>query len=527
MKIFAPHALDFYKADHAPQYPKNTTMVYSNETPRSASRASHVRLEMDGHETVLFAGLTGWIKWFLIDCWNESFFSQPKEKVLAKYKRRMDNALGPGAVSIDRLAALHDLGFMPLHIKALPEGSLVPMRVPMFTLRNTHEKHPDFFWLTNYIESVMSADTWKTITNATTAHQYATVLRKYAELTGTHPDFCAWQGHDFSFRGLSGVHDAAQSGFGHLLSFYGTDTVPAIDYAEDYYNADSDKEMVGGSVPASEHSVMCAGGDTGEVETIRRLISEIYPSGIVSVVSDTWDFWNVITKTALELKDVILNRPVNALGMAKVVFRPDSGDPVKILTGYTPDEYHAYNGPTSSNKAFTCKVTGKLLSSLEIKGAVECLWDIFGGTTTDKGFKQLNERVGLIYGDSITISRANEILQRLMSKGFASGNVVFGIGSYTYQHITRDTYGMAVKATAVIVDGELRELFKDPKTDDGMKKSAKGLLRVEREGDTFVLYDQQTWEQEASGALETVFLDGKLVKDQSLAEIRARVGFIK
>jgi nicotinamide phosphoribosyltransferase len=172
-------------------------------------------------------------------------------------------------------------------------------------------------------------------------------------------------------------------------------------------------------------------------------------------------------------------------------------------------------------------VTGKLLSSLEIKGAVECLWDIFGGTTTDKGFKQLNERVGLIYGDSITISRANEILQRLMSKGFASGNVVFGIGSYTYQHITRDTYGMAVKATAVIVDGELRELFKDPKTDDGMKKSAKGLLRVEREGDTFVLYDQQTWEQEASGALETVFLDGKLVKDQSLAEIRARVGFIK
>jgi len=154
------------------------------------------------------------------------------------------------------------------------------------------------------------------------------------------------------------------------------------------------------------------------------------------------------------------------------------------------------------------------------KGAVQCLWDTFGGTVNAEGFKMLDEHVGLIYGDSITLERADQILKRLKAKGFASSNVVFGIGSYTYQYVTRDSFGFAMKATYAEVNGEGSELFKDPATDNGTKKSAKGLLRVEFEDGKFVLYDQQTKEQEAQGCLQTVFKDGKLVKETSIEEIR-------
>jgi nicotinamide phosphoribosyltransferase len=156
-------------------------------------------------------------------------------------------------------------------------------------------------------------------------------------------------------------------------------------------------------------------------------------------------------------------------------------------------------------------------------GAVETLWDIFGGTVTSEGYKVLNERVGLIYGDSITLDRAERILQRLKDKGFASCNIVFGIGSYTYQYNTRDTFGFAMKGTYGIVNGECREIFKDPITDGGTKKSAKGLLRVEKEDGKYVLYDQQTPLQELSGELQTVFRNGKLYNEHTLTEIRNRV----
>ena len=194
-------------------------------------------------------------------------------------------------------------------------------------------------------------------------------------------------------------------------------------------------------------------------------------------------------------------RQPNELGLAKTVFRPDSGDPVKIICG----DPEAPEG------------------SPAFKGAVECLWDVFGGTQTEAGFKVLHERVGLIYGDSITLERAKHILEGLAAKGFASSNLVLGVGSYTYQYITRDSFGFAMKATWGQVNGQGRDIFKDPITDSGLKKSAKGLLRVEKEGDDFVLYDQQTPEQEKQGAFETVFEDGKLLVDDTLDNIRARL----
>lgn len=497
MKINPITAKDFYKTGHIFQYPEGTEMVYSNFTPRSNRLSNNP--DCDGN--LVFFGLQGVIKWFLIDLWNEEFFNKPKEEVVGYYKRRLDTSLGSDSVAINHIEALHDLGYLPLEIKALPEGSIVPMKVPVFTVKNTH---PEFFWLTNMLETSLSSECWKSSTTATTAYSYRKLLEEYADKTGSPREFIDWQGHDFSMRGLSGIYDASQSGSAHLLSFTGTDTISAIDYLENYYNANAENELIGGSVPATEHSVMCMGGKDDEVDTFKRIITELYPSGVVSIVSDTWDFWNVITNTASILKEEILSRKQNAIGLSKVVFRPDSGNPVKVICGYTDNEIKKNNE----------------LSEPEIKGAVECLWDIFGGTVNDKGYKVLDQHVGLIYGDSITLKRAKDILSGLEAKGFASCNIVFGIGSYTYQYVTRDTYGFAMKATYGVVNGEGREIFKDPITDSGTKKSAKGFLRVERENGKYVLYDQQTVEQEKQGCLETVFLDGALVKEQSLAEIR-------
>ena len=492
IKINPLNAIDFYKADHRRQYPVGTEYVYANFTPRSSRLA---KMLPDFDDKIVFFGLQGFIKHFLIETWNEGFFNQPKAKVIAAYKRRMDNALGEGAVPVEHIEALHDLGYLPLKIKALPEGSRVNIKVPVLTIINTD---PNFFWLTNYIETVLSAELWKSCTTASIAYEYKRLLTQYAEKTGAPLDFVAVQGHDFSSRGMSGIYDAAQSGVGHLTSFIGTDSVASIDYAEEYYNATG---VVGVSVPATEHSVMCMGSEESEIKTFRRLICELYPSGVVSIVSDTWDFWRVITEFSLELKSEILNRQPNALGLAKVVFRPDSGDPVKIICG-DPDAER---------------------DSPAYKGAVQCLWEIFGGTETAQGYKVLNERVGLIYGDSITLERAQNILKGLEAKCFASNNLVFGIGSYTYNYLTRDSFGFAVKATWGQVNGVGRELFKDPVTDSGVKKSAKGLLRVEQTENGFELFDQQSFEQEKMGALQTVFENGQLLRECSLDQIRERL----
>lgn len=492
IKINPLNAIDFYKADHRRQYPVGTEYVYANFTPRSSRLA---KMLPDFDDKIVFFGLQGFIKHFLIETWNEGFFNQPKAKVVAAYKRRMDNSLGEGAVPVEHIEALHDLGYLPLKIKALEEGSRVNIKVPVLTIINTD---PNFFWLTNYIETVLSAELWKSCTTSTIAYEYKRLLTQYAEKTGVPLDFVAVQGHDFSSRGMSGIYDAAQSGVGHLTSFIGTDSVASIDYAEEYYNATG---VVGVSVPATEHSVMCMGSEESEIETFRRLICELYPSGVVSIVSDTWDFWRVITEFTVELKLDILNRQPNALGLAKVVFRPDSGDPVKIICG-DPDAE---------------------LDSPAYKGAVQCLCEIFGGTETAQGYKVLNERVGLIYGDSITLERAQNILKGLETKGFASNNLVFGIGSYTYNYLTRDTFGFAVKATWGQVNGVGRELFKDPVTDSGVKKSAKGLLRVEQTNNGFELFDQQSFEQENMGVLQTVFENGQLLRECSLDQIRERL----
>lgn len=514
MKINPINQIDFYKTGHRQQYPAGTNLVYSNFTPRSSRLAKTLPKYFD--DKVVFFGLQGFIKWFLMDTWNSEFFNKPKDVVVAAYKRRMDTSLGPDSVPVDHIEALHDLGYLPIRIKAIREGSKMNMKIPVLTIENTL---PEFFWLTNYLETVISAELWKPCTNATIAHNYKAILSHWANITGAPSDFVQFQGHDFSFRGMSGMCDAASSGAAHLLSFVGTDTIPAIDYLENYYNANAEKELIGTSVPASEHSVMSMGSKEGELETFRRMITETYPSGIVSIVSDTYDFWKVITEYTQVLKQEILNRKPNALGLAKTVFRPDSGNPVDILCGF----------PTQviDGRLYKVHPLGTLDSDptteLEAKGAVECLWDVFGGTINEKGYKVLHERVGLIYGDSITPERAETILKKLEAKGFASNNIVFGIGSYTYQFSTRDSFGFAMKATYGEINGVPQEIFKDPVTDKGDKKSAKGLLSVHRWENDYFMKESVPRHQEALSLLEEVFVDGKLVRDQSLAEIRERL----
>lgn len=490
MNINPLTAIDFYKADHRRQYPAGTTEVYSNLTPRSSRLAVVLPEYFDN--TVVFFGLQYFIKHFLIEAWNEQFFKKNKIEVIKKYKRRMDMALGKDAIDCKHIEVLHDLGYLPLRIKALPEGANVKIGVPLLTIVNTK---PEFFWLTNYIESVLSCYIWKAITSATTAFQYKQLFTDYSLQTGADLDAILFQVHDFSFRGMASLQDSALSDAAHLTSFWGTDTVAGIDLVEDYYCADAEKEPVGFSVPATEHSVMCMGEKLNELETFRRLVEDIYPNGIVSIVSDTWDFWKVVTDYVVQLKDKILARD------GKVVIRPDSGDPVKIICG-DPDAKK---------------------DSPAYKGAIECLWDVFGGTVTKEGYKQLDEHIGLIYGDSITLERAKNILEGLKQKGFSSGNVVFGVGSFTYQYVTRDNFSLAMKATSGVVNNQRREIFKDPITDSGTKKSAVGLLRVELENGDYVLHDRQTEAQEQQGEFETVFKDSKLIKEVTLAEIRTRL----
>lgn len=472
---------DFYKTGHVFQYPKGIRTVYSNFTPRSS--------KMPGVNSMVFFGLQAFMAAYLDEMFQDEFFNENIEVIVGRYSRRMKTALGADLPNYDHIRKLHTLGYLPLRIKALPEGSVVPMRVPCLTITNTD---PDFAWLPNYIETLLSCSLWQPCTSATIAHELRKDLDGWAKKTGMPMDFVQWQGHDFSMRGMSSLESAVASGMGHLLSFTGTDTIPAIDQLEFLYDADADKELIGGSVPATEHSVMCAGGQIDELATFRRLITETYPAGIVSIVSDTWDLGRVLTEHLPTLKNEILARN------GKVVIRPDSGDPVAIICG----------DPTKTG--------------WEAKGVIECLWDIFGGTTSSTGHRILDAHIGSIYGDSINRDRLNRICAGLEAKGFAS-QMVFGVGSYTYQYNTRDTFGTAMKATWADVEGVAHELFKDPKTDDGVKKSAKGLIKVYTEDGKYVMRDQQTWEDECGGDLELVYEDGIIHRWESLAEIRARL----
>jgi nicotinamide phosphoribosyltransferase len=523
---------DGYKLDHRRQMPKEARKQFNTATPRKC-RIPHVK-------KAVWVGQQLMVKRFLGEVWDNTFFKANIDEIVVSYTARVNAYLGPNTITFEHIRALHKLGFLPLTIKALPEGSLVPMRVAPMTYTNTEGHENEFAWLVGYLETFMSAVMWPPATDATIAYEHKKIHTHWALKTVGNADFVPFQGHDFSFRGMFGPEAAILGGLGHAVCFRGSDTFPMLGMLKKYYNANYETESVVHSVAATEHSVMCIGtglyiynvaeGDwdkigDAEFSVFKRLITEVYPTGIISIVSDTFNLWKVLTEFLPALKAEILARD------GKVVIRPDSGDPVDIICGlHNKDGFSIrYRGADPIRLVDHQTGAGRDVTEEEIKGVVELLWDIFGGTVTEKGYKLLDSHVGTIYGDSINTERAWSMNARLAAKGYASINWVAGIGSYSYQFVTRDTLGWAIKATyaeAVTEDGRRLEIpvFKDPITDDGTKKSARGLIRVEKDDEFgFVQYDEQTWEQEAGGELQVIFHNGVLHNEISLSEIRTRL----
>lgn len=483
---------DVYKWGHVKMYPEDTKMVFSNYTNRMT--------RIPGVNKVVNFGLDG----FLTELYTEyfKFLDGDIDQIVEYYKSVVANVLGGEVEDPTHFRDLHAYGNandkdLPIRFLSLPQGAEVPLRVPSFVFYNSH---PMFSWLTNYIETWLSASVWHPSTVATKALHFRRLLNKWAIETTGSTDGVGFQGHDFSYRGLPGTQAAGASGAAHLLAFDGSDNLETFNYLnETYVLGDPTEDFVLGSVLASEHSVMCAGTAVqGEYALYERLLTE-NPNGIISLVSDTYDLWNVIENFLPKLKDLIMGRD------GKLVIRPDSGDPVDIICGTAAPG----TGITTDTRTNTVVHDAR---TTEEKGVIELLWDIFGGTVNEQGYKVLDSHIGAIYGDSITYERAEAIMQRLKDKGFASTNVVFGVGSYTYQYVTRDTFGSAVKATAVVVGDDEHQIFKDPATDNGTKKSARGFIRViKNEDGEYEMVDGLTKEELAT-SIEDETNELKLVR---------------
>jgi nicotinamide phosphoribosyltransferase len=461
---------DVYKMGHMEQYAPGCNKVYSYLIARS---------DREFKETVFF-GLQYYIKQYL----TKPITPAMGEEFLM-YRKLI---LGNNSPEIEsKIRALCQLGYLPLQIKAVEEGTVLPVKNVLMTITNTH---PDFYWVVGFVESLL-LKLWYTITVATHSYEYRKVVTQFFEQTVDDDQLAMidFQVHDFGYRGDSSEEGAAISGVAHLLSFVGSDDVPALPCAIEYYGADINGEPIMLSVPASEHSVMCSFGREDEIEAFRHMI-ELYPTGIVSIVSDTFDVYEVLTHFVTVLKDAILKRE------GKVVFRPDSGNPEYIICG----------DPAATP------------GSNEWKGAIRLLDEQFGSTINSKGYKILNPKVGLIYGDGMYMERYVRILNRLQEMGYAVSNLVIGVGGILRNH-SRDTLGFAIKATYVEVNGEPREIEKDPVTDH-KKKSHKGLLSLVKDENGYQTLDRCSVAQEENSLLQTVFKDGKLVKETSLSAIR-------
>jgi nicotinamide phosphoribosyltransferase len=485
--MFKPISLfytDGYKIGHRRMLAKGTTRLYGTWIPRS------IKYAPKGVSKIVSFGQQLVVKW-LHDEFQENFFNQPIE-VAERFGKDMSMYLGMD-YDATHFVELHKLGYLPIRVKSLPEGIETAPNIPHMTFINTVD---GFAWLTLYLETIISSLSWKPSTSATIALQYKRNVIEWVMKTDPAnawliPFLC----HDFSARGLS-PWDMLSSGLGHASSFLGSDTIICIPGARYFYNEPEDQVSVY-SVNASEHSVSTTKIFTvGEQQMIADWLVD-FPKGILSIVSDTFDLWKLITEYLPANKEAIMARD------GKLVIRPDSGDPVDIICG----ESNSDVATTPQNK-----------------GVIQLLWEIFGGTINEQGYKVLDPHIGAIYGDSITLDRQIQIYERLEAKGFAATNIVLGVGSFTYQMNTRDTLGFAAKGAWFEVDENGAkvgyDIYKDPVTDDGTKKSLKGLICVTEDHEVLT---QCTPEQEAQGILQTIYKDGEFHNQTSLTEIRERL----
>ena len=454
---------------------------------------------LEDTDKVTMFGLQAFIKEYLVDAFDLFFFWEDWEDVLAEYKRVLNATINTDGVGEKRLKALHDLGYLPLEIRAVPEGVRTNIKVPQIEISNTH---PNFVWLVNSIETMLSCTMWHTQVSAEVGYRYRQIVNEFAERTCDDSVVRARLLGDFSMRGQESVESATKSSAAFCLSFLNTATVPAILWLESNYHCDCAKEPVAFGALSTEHSVMCSNFamDGDEITHIRRLLTEVYPHQSFSMVSDSYDYWNLVDNILPQLKDEILAHD------GCLLIRGDSGDPVEVVT----------------KTAFK-------------------LWDIFGGTVNSKGFKVLNPHVKALYGDSITPQRCQQIYEILERAGFAINNVALGVGSFSMQCLetihdgevykgtkyyapyTRDTFGIAVKATyAEDKDGKPIMIFKNPKTDNGhFKKSQRGCCRVFKTTAGYGYEDGLTWaEAQDENELAIVFKNGEFIKTYTLQEVR-------
>lgn len=467
---------DVYKMSHMRCYAPGTTKVYSYLQARSNK----------AFDKMVFFGLQYYLKKYLL--------YQLKPHMADEFIRVCTAILGDCPPDVqEKINALCELGYWPVEIRAVEEGSVIPVKNVLMTITNTH---PDFYWCVGFIESLL-LKVWYTCTVATHSYHYREVVEQYFDWTVDDEQrfLIPFMVHDFGYRGDSSEEGAAISGVAHLCSFTGSDTVPAYNCSRDYYYSGLDQDTVMASVPASEHSVMCSFGKEDELAAFENMLDK-YPSGIVSIVSDTFDVYRVLTEFAEKLKDRILSRD------GKVVFRPDSGNPEFIICGDP-------NAPIGTN---------------EWKGAVRLLDEMFGSTVNLKGYRVLNQKVGLIYGDGMYLERYQRTLGRLQEMGYAASNLVIGVGGILRNH-SRDTLGFAIKATYVEVNGESRDIEKDPVTDKG-KRSHKGLMALIHDGSEYNTLDRisPAIYPHPEDTLRVVYRDGGLFGQiEALKEIRERI----
>jgi len=459
-------ATDCYKMGHMQQYAPGTSKIYSYLQARKPN------------ENTLFFGLQYYLKKYL----QTPITPENVEEFMDISNGLLGNTSNDVYI---KLKNLQSLGYIPLRIKAVPEGSNIPTRNVLLTMTNTV---PGYHWVVGLFESLL-LKLWYPITVATYSKQLKEIVSNYSKATCESSGMLPFQVHDFGYRGVSSEETAAIGGAAHLVNFEGTDTVPAVKFIKDYYHTTN----VGKSVPASEHSIMCSFGEAGELEAFKHML-ETYPTGIVSIVVDTYNIWRVLGEYIPKLKSTILNRP------GKVVIRPDSGDQYRILLG-NPD--------------------GQNLE--ERLGVFESLAVTLGSYKNAKGYEVLHPNVGVIYGEGFTKERMHQVLGGMKRQGWAADNLVMGIGGILLQNHNRDEFGFAIKATYAEINNTPTNIYKDPITDPG-KKSHTGLMRlVKRAGGHGWYYtteDNISWEQEKTGELQTVFEDGKILRETTFEEIR-------
>lgn len=450
---------DSYKASHWLQYPPNVTRAFFYLESRGSDR--------DWNETVFF-GLQYLLKNFFLAPFTQEMVEEAHEVITA-------HGLPFNYEGWTRLVKKHG-GKMPLRIRAVPEGSVVPLRNALMTVETTDE---EFAWLGSWFETQLMR-IWYGITVATQSFQIKKDVYRFLQETADDADAeIPFKVHDFGSRGVSSQETAAVGGAAHLVNFMGTDTMAALLFHRRFYNS----EMAGFSIPAAEHSTITAWGRESEAEAYRNMLKNFArPGALVAVVSDSWNIFNAVERIwGEQLRQEVIDSG------ATVVIRPDSGEPVEVVS----------------------KVA-------------RILAEKFGYETNSKGYKVLRN-VRIIQGDGVNQESIRQILERLKTEGFSASNIAFGIGGSLLQKVNRDTLRFAYKCSAVVIDGKLREVYKQPVTDTG-KISKRGRLDlILRDGryETVKLEDAETLQAENS-ALQTVFENGELLIDDNLDEIRRR-----